>query len=141
MKNKSYFLIPAAILAVPLLMACWYVFSFGYSWDDAWSSVRHFGGCKTRYAQKFNESNLSRIRPGMKGNEVFNLIGAPMEGHLIDGQPAPVWKYSLPKEDAAYYHERAVLFDLPAGKPPTVKSVVRRLRTPDTEALAASPAL
>ncbi len=132
MKNKSWLLIPSVIAAAPLLLAVGYVVSFGYSWQDAWGSVRHFGGCKTRYAQKFSESSLDRVRPGMKGDEVFKLIGNPMEGHLLDGKPAPVWRYSLPQHDAAYYHERAVLFSLPPGKPPTVKAVLRRLHRPDS---------
>lgn len=132
MKNKSWFLIPALLVATPLLLAFYYMISFGYSWQDAWGSVRHFGACKTRYAQQFSESNLDRIRPGMKGDEVFKIIGMPMEGHLVDGKPAPVWRYSLPQDDATIYHERAVLFHLPPGKPPTVKTILRRLHLPDS---------
>ena len=130
MKKHWYFIIPLVIVAAPVLLACWYVASFGYSWPDAWSSVMHFGSCRTRYAQKFSESQLAKIQPGMKGDQVFALIGNPMEGHIRDGKPAPVWRYSLPGESAEYYHERAVIFNLPPGKPPTVKSVVRRLHQP-----------
>lgn len=134
LKNKTWFLIPAVIIVLPLMLAAWYMLAYGYAWSDAMGSVLHFGGCKTRYAQKFSESSLNRVKPGMKGDEVFKLIGAPMEGHLIDGKPAPVWKYSLPRDGAAYYHERAVIFHVPPGKPPTVKSVLRRLHRPDTPA-------
>lgn len=127
MKKHWYFLIPVVIAAIPVLLMAWYVSSFGYSWSEAWNCVKHFGQCRTRYAQKFSESQLARITPGMKGDKVFELIGNPMEGHIKDGKPAPVWRYSLPEASAAYYHERAIIFDLPPGKPPTVKAIVRRL--------------
>ncbi len=134
MKNKVWILVPAALIAAPLLLALWYVLNFGYSWNDAWTSVRHFGSCQTRYAQQFSESNLERVRPGMSGKDVFNVLGTPMEGHVIEGKASPLWKYSLPKGDAAYHHQRAVLFDLPPGKPPVVKAVIRRLFQPDSSA-------
>lgn len=130
MKKYWHFLIPLAILALPLLLVVWYVVSFGYSWSEAFTSLRHFGECRTRYAQKFSESQLSRILPGMKGDQVYALIGNPMEGHIKDGKPAPVWRYSLPEGAAAYYHERAIVFNLEPGSPPTVKSVIRRLHQP-----------
>jgi len=129
-KKNWYFLVPVVILALPALLTGWYVTSFGYSWSEAWASVQSFGKLRTRYAQKFSESQLNRIRPGMKGDEVFKLIGQPFEGHIVNGKPGPVWKYSLPKGDAEYYHERSILFDLPEGKPPTVKSILRRLHHP-----------
>jgi hypothetical protein len=131
-KKNWYFIVPVLIIAIPALLTAWYVKSFGYSWSEAWSAVQHFGQTRTRYAQKFSESQLNRIRPGMKGDEVFKLIGQPFEGHIVNGRPGPIWKYSLPKGDAQYFHERAVLFDLPPGKPPTVKSIVRQLHQPGT---------
>jgi hypothetical protein len=129
-KKNWFFILPVGILLLPVLLALWYVTNFGYSWSEAWASVQHFGQTRTRYAQKFSESQLSRIRPGMKGDEVFKVIGQPFEGHIVNGKPGPIWKYSLPKQDAIYFHERSISFELPPGKPPIVKSVLRRLHQP-----------
>ena len=130
MKKNWYFVVPLLLVAAPVLLSAWYVTSYGYSWSEAWSCVKHYGQSSTRYGQKFTESQLSRITPGMKGDQVFQLIGQPMEGHIKDGKPAPLWRYSLPNGSSTYYHERAVLFDLPPGKPPTVKAIVRRFHQP-----------
>jgi hypothetical protein len=131
MKKHWYFLIPAVIVLTPVLLALGYVVSYGYSWGEAFQCVRHFGECKTRYAQKFSESSLSRVQVGMTGDQVFNLIGGPMEGHVVDGKFSPVWRYSLPAGSAAYHHERTVHFATPANKPPVVKAIVRRLHGPE----------
>ena len=143
MKKHWYFLIPAAVVATPVLLAFWYVLSFGYSWGEAFECVRYFGQCKTRYAQKFSESNLSRVQPGMTGDKVFDLIGGPMEGHVVNGKFSPIWRYSLPAGSAAYYHERTVHFATPANKPPVVKAVIRRLHKPgdptNTEGFPTAP--
>ncbi|MBL9132935.1 MAG: hypothetical protein JNG86_17130, partial [Verrucomicrobiaceae bacterium] len=66
-----------------------------------------------------------RIRPGIDGKQVFNLVGVPFEG-----QGGLRWEYSLPQGDAKYYHERAVLFTRDAQNVPRVKKVVSRFHEP-----------
>jgi len=132
-KHWPLFAFPALLLLTPLLLAVWYMVNFQYSWDQAWIAVGSFGQSRTRYAQQFSEANFSRVTAGMRGDAVYKLIGNPLEGHIIDGKPAPLWKYSLPRDGARHFHERAVLFDIQPGKPPVVRSVIRRPFQPEDD--------
>ena len=122
---------PLLILSVPLLMVASYMVRCDYSMEEAWQATRHFGQSGTRYGQGFTEADFGSVRPGMKGDVVFELLGVPMEGHLVDGRPGTSWKYSLPKSGKPFYHERIVEFQVENGKPPVVASLIRRFRSSD----------
>jgi hypothetical protein len=130
--NKGILLAVLAVAAAPLLLVVATKVKHGYDWEDTWTCVRHFGTCKTRYGHKFSESGFARIREGMRGDEIFRILGQPMEGHIVAGKPGDTWRYSLPGPGATHYHERAISMNLPPGKPPTVRESVRRLGQPSS---------
>jgi hypothetical protein len=131
--KKPLILVPLAFISIPVQLTLWYMTSFGYSFNESIQCVLHFVQNRTRYAQKFSEPNLARITPGMTGDQVFKLIGQPLEGHIRDGKPGSHWKYSLAEGTASVYHERTIVFDLPPNAPPKVSEVIKRLHLPTTD--------
>lgn len=125
-QRNWYYFTPAVIVAVPLLMGVYSMVNWGYGFAESMNALMHFGSSDTRYAVKFTEDKFHRIRPGIDGRQVFNLVGVPYEG-----QGTNRWEYSLPQDGAKYYHERAVLFTKDATGKPIVKKVVSRFHTPE----------
>lgn len=129
LKRRWYYLAPAVLLLVPMVMVLFYSAKFGYSVSESWTAVRHFSSSATRYGQKFSERQFSRIKPGLDGRQVFELVGVPLEG-----QDRLDWHYSFPQSGAQAYHERVVLFERnPKTSIPFVKSVIKRFHSPDTK--------
>jgi hypothetical protein len=127
LKKNWYFLVPAVLVALPVLVIVMYMGIYGYGWEDAYQSARHFGDSKTNYAMKYSDGGLASIVPGMEGRAVYERIGNPLEGHIVGGKPGTNWIYSTPAHEHNSYHERAVIFDLNgAGGVPRVKQVVKR---------------
>ncbi|MCB1225493.1 MAG: hypothetical protein KDK99_06760 [Verrucomicrobiales bacterium] len=119
------------LIILPAALVGGYMVRFGYDPQEAWLAVRHFSESGTRYGQGFEERNFAAVRQGMRGDEVHRLLGQPMEGHLVDGKPGRVWRFSLPQPGKTWFHERAILFDLPPGKPPVVSGVWHRFHSAD----------
>lgn len=125
-QRNWYYFTPAVIVAIPLLMGVVSMANWGYSFKESMSALMHFGSTDTRYAIKFTEDRFRQVRPGMRGDQVFNAVGVPFEG-----QGGLEWKYSLPENKATYFHERTVIFERDAQNVPKVKSVIRRFHTPE----------
>lgn len=121
LKKNWYLFTPLAILGLPALLLCYYVFSFGYPLNEAVESVSYFLKSGTRYAMKYEDRRFSRVRPGMGGREVFELIGVPFERRNNDEE----WHYSLPQGSTPYYHERIVKFVRDKNNVPLVKETVK----------------
>ena len=127
LKKNWYFLVPGVLIALPALVIAMYMGIYGYTWSDALHSAMHFSDSKTTYAIKYSDSGLAKITPGMEGRTVYELIGQPLEGHIVGVKPGTNWIYSTAGAQHHSYHERAVIFDLNgAGGVPRVKQVVKR---------------
>jgi hypothetical protein len=126
LKKNWYLFLPLILVILPTIVWAYYVGAYGYSPKEGWEALRHFWQSDTRYAQKFAQSKFDRLKPGMDGRQVFELIGVPFERHNNDAE----WIYALPKGLTPYYHERKVIFDRDANNVPHVKSVVKEFHTP-----------
>lgn len=128
LKRRWYYFAPVILVLVPLLLTVFISMKYGYSMSESWTAVRHIGQTGTRFAQKFEERNFNKIRPGMDGRQVYQTMGMqPMEGHANGGLE---WKYSLPSGGAAFFHERVVIMEPHPTKGPVVKQVIKRIHTP-----------
>lgn len=128
LKRRWYYFAPAILVLVPLLLTGFFSLKYGYSMAESWTTMRHMGQTGTRYAQKFDERKFGQIRPGMDGRQVYQTMGMqPMEGHANGGLE---WRYSLPAENAAFYHERIVIMEPDTTKGPVVKRLVKRIAPP-----------
>lgn len=125
LKKNWYFAIPAAFIALPLIMILYISLSYGYSLNEATQCFMAFGKENTKFQSlKYSEGNFDRVKPGMRGSDVFELLGIPLERHDNDTQ----WLYALPVGGTAYYHERTI--NMSGGK---VTSVVKRFHSPETK--------
>ncbi len=127
-QRNWYFFTPIAIIAIPLLMAVYSAFNWGYGLSESMNALLHFGSSDTRYSVGFSEDKFQRIKSGLRGDQVFKLVGVPFQG-----QAGLSWDYSLPQGDAKYFHERTVIFDKDAEGIPHVKQVISRFHTPETK--------
>jgi hypothetical protein len=126
LKKNWYFVVPAVLLAMPVLITWFISAKYNYSMGDAWLVFKTSGKAETKFqGQKYTESKFARIEPGMTGRDVFELIGIPLERHEEDTR----WKFSLPVSGAEYYHERTVVLQPGTGK---VARVINRYHTPES---------
>jgi len=127
LKKNWYFVVPAVLILVPLLMTGFISMKYDYSMADAWLVFKTSGQAKTKFQNiKFSESAFKKVVPGMNGRQVYELLGTPLERHEDD----TLWKYALPVSDAQYYHERTIVMQPGTGK---VASVINRYHTPETK--------
>lgn len=126
-QRNWYFFTPAAILAIPLIMGCYSMVSWGYSFKESMTALVHFGSTDTRYSVGFTEDRFRLLKAGMDGRKVYEVVKNPFERQNDD----TLWRYSLPQDNATYYHERAVILEKDAQGIPRVKQVIRRFHTPD----------
>ncbi len=124
LKKNWYFFVPVVLIAIPALVVAFYMFGYGYAFDDAWKATKHFGSSSTRYAVKYDAERFNRITQGIDGRQVFELVGVPFEG-----QGGLEWKYALPGGDTPYYHERLVIFERDKNEVPRVKRLVKGFHT------------
>lgn len=128
-KRNWYFFTPLFIIAIPMLMAVNSMVSWGYSFPESMNALMHFGSTDTRYSIGFTEDHFRRVRPGMDGKTVYNIVKNPFERQADDTR----WLYALPQGAAKYYHERTLIFDKDAQGIPRVKQVISRFHTPETK--------
>jgi hypothetical protein len=121
LKKNWYLFTPLAIVGLPALILAYYIVGFGYPVNEAIEATTHFLQSQTRYAMKYSDTNFARIQPGMRGDQVFQLVGVPFERLNNDAE----WIYALPQGNTKYYHERKVLFDRDKNQVPHVKETVR----------------
>ena len=125
LKKNWYLVIPAALLGAPLLMALYISVSYDYTFGESVECLKAMGKERTKFAPfGYSESEFKRIAPGMSGRDVFELVNKPIERHDND----TVWLYSVPVDNAPFYHERTVLMD--KGK---VTGTIKRFHTPETK--------
>lgn len=128
LKKNWYLLLPFVLFALPGLLFGYYTLSHGYNSADAWKATRHFLKSGTRYTQNYSETNFARLRPGMDGRTVYEVMGMqPFERHDDDTR----WLYTLAKPGATAYHERVVVLERDKKNVPRVKTVVRGFKVPD----------
>ena len=127
LKRRWYYFAPLILVLVPLLLTVFFSLKYGYSMGESFTAVQHMGQTGTRYAQKFEERNFDKLRPGMDGRQVYQTMG-PMQP--LEGQGGAEWKYTLPADNAPYYHERTVIMEPDAQKVPRVRQVIKRLHVP-----------
>ncbi|MBL9113421.1 MAG: hypothetical protein JNJ83_00325 [Verrucomicrobiaceae bacterium] len=126
LKKNWYFLVPAVLVAVPLLITVYISTKYNYSMGDAWVVFQTSTKAKTKFqSQKYTERGFAKVQPGMTGRDVFEILGVPLERHDDDTR----WHYSLPVSGAGYYHERTIILQPGTGK---VASVINRYRTPES---------
>lgn len=128
LKRRWYYIAPAVLILIPVLMMLYYVVTMGYGFDESWVALQNMGRSNTRYTQKFTESSFSKIVPGMDGRTVYQAMGM----QPFEGQAGLVWKYSLPQDGAEVYHERTVLFAYDKNHVPRVVRTVKRLHLPES---------
>ena len=128
-KRNWYFFTPLIIIAIPLLIAVNSMVSWGYKFDESMNALIHFGSTDTRYSIGFSEDHFRLVRPGMDGATVYKTIKNPFE--RLDNDTR--WLYSLPQDNAKYFHERALIFAKDANGVPRVKEVISRFHTPETK--------
>lgn len=121
LKKNWYLFTPLLLAGIPALLLGYYILAFGYPVNEAVEAVSHFLESSTRYAIKYDDNRFSRIRPGMGGRDVFELIGVPFERRDNDAE----WLYALPQGTALYYHERKVIFVRDKNNVPLVKETVK----------------
>ena len=126
LKRRWYYFAPLVLVLVPLLMTVFVSMKYGYSMGESWTAVRHIGQTGTRFAQKYEERNFDKLRPGMDGRTVYQT----MNMQPLEGQTGSDWRYSLPADQAAYFHERTVIMEPDAQRIPRVKQVIKRLHMP-----------
>lgn len=121
LKKNWYLFTPLALVGLPALILAYYILSFGYPVSEAIEATSHFLQSKTRYALKYSDRNFARIKPGLRGDQVFQLVGVPFERRDNDSE----WLYALPQGTTNYYHERKVIFIRDKNNVPLVKETVR----------------
>ncbi|HCN29813.1 MAG TPA: hypothetical protein DIT64_13925 [Verrucomicrobiales bacterium] len=127
LKKNWYLLLPLLLVALPGLLFGYYTLSYGYGPKDAWNATRYFLQSGTRYTQKYEEYNFSRLRNGTDGRGVYQIMKMqPFERHDNDSR----WIYSLPKPGSTAYHERVVLLQRDKDNVPRVKGLVRGFKIP-----------
>lgn len=127
LKKNWYLLTPLALILIPALLFAHYTTKFGYETADALNATRYFLVSGTRYTANYAEVNFRRLRPGMDGRTVYQVMGMqPFERHDNDSR----WIYALPKPGATAYHERVVVLERDAANVPRVKELVKRFHTP-----------
>jgi hypothetical protein len=120
-RQNWYLFTPLAIIGLPAFLLVYYILSLGYPLNEAVEAVSHFLQSSTRYSMKYDDSRFARVKPGMGGREVFELIGVPFERRDNDSE----WLYSLPQGTTKYYHERKVIFVRDKNNVPLVKETVK----------------
>jgi hypothetical protein len=128
-QRNWYFFTPIAIIAIPLLMAVYSAFNWGYGLSESMNALLHFGSSDTRYSVGFTEDHFQHVRVGMDGKTVYGWIKNPFERLDDDTR----WNYSLPQGDAKYFHERTIILAKDAQGIPRVKQVISRFHTPETK--------
>lgn len=127
LKKNWYLLLPLLLIAVPGLLFGYYSLSHGYKPADAWNATRYFLQSGTRYTQNYSETNFARLRPGMDGRTVYEVMRMqPFERHDSDSR----WLYSLAKPGATAYHERVVVLERDKDNVPRVKTLLRGFKVP-----------
>jgi hypothetical protein len=125
LRRRWYYLIPAFLLGSPLVMLAYVSMSYGYSASDSWTYLQNMDKAGTKFQRsKFSEMKFKRIKPGMMGRDVFEMIGMPLERHDEDTR----WLYSAPVGGAPYFHERTLIL-----KKGQVQEVINRLHKPDSK--------
>jgi hypothetical protein len=104
LKKNWYLFTPLLLAGIPALLLFYYILSFGYPVNEAVEAVSHFLQSSTRYSMKYDDHRFSRVRPGMGGRDVFELIGVPFERRNNDEE----WLYALPQGTTRYYHKNNV---------------------------------
>lgn len=126
-KKNWYLFLPLLLIAIPGLLFGYYSTSYGYPPKEAWNATRYFLQSGTRYTQKYNELNFKRLKPGMDGRMVYQIMQMqPFERHDDDAR----WVYSLAKPGYTAYHERVVLMARDKDNVPRVKGFVRGFKIP-----------
>lgn len=127
LKKNWYLFLPLMLVAIPGLLFGYYSTSYGYGSQDAWNATRYFLQSGTRYTQKYQETNFKRLKVGMDGRTVYQVMQMqPFERHDDDTR----WVYSLAKPGSSAYHERVVLMQRGKDNVPRVKAFVRGFKTP-----------
>jgi hypothetical protein len=125
LKKNWYLLLPFLLFAVPGMLFAYYSLSHDYESEDAWKATRYFLLSGTRYTQNYSEANFTRLRPGMDGRTVYEVMRMqPFERHDNDSR----WLYSLAKPGCHAYHERVVILERGKDNVPRVKTLVRRFK-------------
>jgi hypothetical protein len=126
LKKNWYFVIPVALLLLPLVMTGYISMTYGYTMADAWTAFKTAGEADTKFqTPKYSERGFSKVTVGMQGREVYELIGQPLERH---GPDQLIWHYSRPVRDARYFHERTLIMEPGTGK---VASIINRYHIPE----------
>lgn len=127
LKKNWYLLTPLLLIAIPALIVVYYIVSFGYTPAEAMKATQYFLQSNTRYTQKYSDANFARLRPGMDGRTVYEVMQMqPFERRDDEA----VWIYSLPQGDAKAYHERTVQLERDKNNVPRVKKVVKTFHAP-----------
>ena len=107
LKKNWYYLTPAALVVIPVLIMLYISMAYGYSMGESFEAMKHVGSTGTRYAMKFSETNFNKVVPGMDPKTVHSYISTPMERNIPEDTR---WRYSLPASGASYYHDRTIVF-------------------------------
>lgn len=121
LKKNWYLFTPLLLAGIPALLLAYYILAFGYPVGEAVEAVSHFLQSSTRYSLKYDDNRFSRIKPGMGGRQVFELVGVPFERGVNEAE----WLYALPQGTTKYYHERKVIFVRDKNNVPLVKETVK----------------
>ncbi len=125
LKKYWYVVLAVLMMLTPVVMVGYISIAYRYSVADAWVAFKTMGEENTKFQHlKFTEANFAKITPGMRGSEVFELLGLPLERQQED----TIWRYSVPVDGAKYYHERVIRMEKGTGK---VAEVLAQYHTPE----------
>jgi hypothetical protein len=125
LKKNWYLVVPAVLIATPVLMILYTSAVYGYSFSEAAACVQAVGQSDTKFqTMNYSEGRFRRLQPGIMGRDVFEAVGMPLERHDDDTK----WHYSLPVGGSLYFHERTVLLE--KGR---VTNVICRFHTPESK--------
>ena len=104
----------AKIFLICLLLSAAVLFSpsvrYGYNMSDTLNCLLTTGQNTTRFAPGYTERAFSKIHQGMTADEVFRILGEPLNRVTWSLWPEGDWDYSQPATSSGHYHCRFVRF-------------------------------
>jgi hypothetical protein len=108
MKSVYWILgIGLVVIGTPVLMVVYYMGVYGYSTEDCVKVMLSPSAIQTRFAYKYTDANFKKVKAGMTGKEVHELIYAPLEKGDLNG--VYIWHYSFGNEGGKFFHQRVVV--------------------------------
>jgi hypothetical protein len=107
-RRSMHWLIALTIVLALFALTSWRA-RYRYNLEDTYLSLLTTGQNATRYGPQYSDSALERVRIGMGSNEVYAILGEPLQRYTYM-ESKECWRYSLPASRSGHYHNRSVWF-------------------------------